>query len=194
MYLTEQIENLKDLSKTFFNNNKQYISTQSERFCLLVRNQINSQGFLLKKLMAGLPSNMREFFSMQRQNIKQSTFTILNVNRYTKHSELLLEINRKIIEIKQKIELHFLSKRNLLSEQNIKLSAVSSQVKRNNEIIDHLYEKITLLDPVNTLMRGYSITRLNGKAITNSSELKKGIQIETQLAEGIVISTVENKK
>ena len=137
---------------------------------------------------------MREFFSMQRQNIKQSTFTILNVNRYTKHSELLLEINRKIIEIKQKIELHFLSKRNLLSEQNIKLSAVSSQVKRNNEIIDHLYEKITLLDPVNTLMRGYSITRLNGQAITNSSLLKKGIQIETQLAEGMVISTVDNKK
>lgn len=194
LYLTEQIQNLKDLSKTFFSDEKQYISTQSERFCLLVRNQINSQGFLLKKLMAGLPSNMREFFSMQRQNIKQSTITILNVNRYTKHSEFLLEVNRKIIEIKQKIELHFSSKRNLLSEQNIKLSAVSSQIRRNNEIIDHLYEKITLLDPVNTLMRGYSITRLNGKAIINSSELKKGIQIETQLAEGIVISTVENKK
>ena len=67
------------------------------------------------------------------------------------------------------------------------------QLKRNNEIINHLNEKIILLDPVNTLMRGYSITRLNGKALTNASVLVSGMLLETQLANGKFKSTVELK-
>ena len=194
LFLTEQTVYLKDLSKTFFSKEKQYLSTQSERFCLIVRNHTNRQDFQIKNLIAGLPANLREFFSLTRQNIKQSVQTILNVKRLGKQSELLIDLNRKIIEIKQRIENHFILNRNLLSEQSIKLSTVSPKFKRNNEIIDHLSEKIILLNPVNTLMRGYSITRLNGKALTESSDLVSGMQLETQLANGIVISIVEKKK
>ena len=194
IFLTEQSVYLKDLSKTFFNEEKQYLSTQSERFCLIVRNHINRQDFQIKSLLAGLPSNLREFFALTSQNIKQSIQTILNVKRFGRQSELLIDLNRKIIEIKQKVESQYLLKRKLISDQNIKIASASSQLKRNNELITFLYEKIMLLDPVNTLKRGYSITRLNGKTLTNSSDLLSGMQIETQLSNGNVISIVDKKK
>ena len=89
---------------------------------------------------------------------------------------------------------HDLFRRNFLSEQSIKLSAVSLQLERNKDIINHLSEKVMLLDPVNTLNRGYSITRLKGKALTDSFDLVSGMQIETQFAKGNVISTIEKKK
>ena len=67
------------------------------------------------------------------------------------------------------------------------------KINRNKELLQHLEEKVALLDPVNTLVRGYSITRVNGKAVTDASEIKPGIRLETELANGTVISTAENK-
>ena len=193
LFLSEQSVYIKDLSKTFFNKEKQYLSTQSERFCLLVRNQINIREFQIKGLLAGLPAHVRAFFSFSSQNIRQSVHAILNVKKHSKQSELLLELNRKIIEIKQRTENLIFVNSALLKELGLKTTMISMQLRRNNEIINHLNEKIILLDPVNTLMRGYSITRLNGKALTNASVLVSGMLLETQLANGNFISTVELK-
>ncbi len=59
--------------------------------------------------------------------------------------------------------------------------------------INHTEEKVRLLDPRNILKRGYSLTTLNGKAITRASEVKSGDTLITQLFEGQLISRVENK-
>jgi exonuclease VII large subunit len=44
---------------------------------------------------------------------------------------------------------------------------------------------------VNTLKRGYSITRQNGKVLTDAGKVKPGMAIETMLANGILHSTVD---
>ena len=55
-----------------------------------------------------------------------------------------------------------------------------------------LFEKTNnLLNPINILKKGYSITYLNDKAVKNSTELKKGDKITTQLFDGKIDSTVE---
>ena len=56
--------------------------------------------------------------------------------------------------------------------------------------LDHLEQMISVLSPANTLKRGFSITRLNGKAVTDSSTLKPGDHIETTLLGGTVASEV----
>jgi exodeoxyribonuclease VII large subunit len=53
-----------------------------------------------------------------------------------------------------------------------------------------LSEKTRLLDPAHALKRGYSITTLKGKAITNSDQLNPGDLIETRFATGSSQSTV----
>jgi exodeoxyribonuclease VII large subunit len=55
-------------------------------------------------------------------------------------------------------------------------------------------EKVRLLDPMNALKRGYSITTLNGKPVNDANDLKKENTIETRFATGSVRSTVNDIK
>ncbi len=57
--------------------------------------------------------------------------------------------------------------------------------------IDHFEEKMQLLDPGNILRRGFSITLLNGKPVTNAAQLSEGAVIETKLFQGSVKSVVK---
>lgn len=53
--------------------------------------------------------------------------------------------------------------------------------------------KITMLDPKNTLRRGYSITRKNGKPLMSATETQPGDEITTELYDGNIISIIQNK-
>jgi exodeoxyribonuclease VII large subunit len=54
--------------------------------------------------------------------------------------------------------------------------------------------RITLLDPKNTLKRGYSITWFNGKPLRDASEVSAGDIITTELYQGKTSSTVNSKE
>lgn len=49
-------------------------------------------------------------------------------------------------------------------------------------------EKVRLLHPENILKRGFSITRHNGKVVTNVADLKSGDELHTQVYEGELTS------
>lgn len=51
---------------------------------------------------------------------------------------------------------------------------------------------VRYLDPANVLRRGYSITRRNGRAVRDVSEVETGAVLQTQVANGTIISTVES--
>ena len=54
----------------------------------------------------------------------------------------------------------------------------------------NLENMLRVLSPENTMRRGYSITRIGGRAIYDASELKPGDVIETTLLKGRVISKI----
>jgi len=62
-------------------------------------------------------------------------------------------------------------------------------LQKKNQIA-RLEDKLQLLNPINLLRRGYSITLVNGKVVRNAQMLKKGQQIETILHDGKVESVV----
>lgn len=64
------------------------------------------------------------------------------------------------------------------------------RLKRETEILTMTEEKVQLLHPGNILKRGFSITRLNGKALTGNGTLKPGDVLDTQLYHGKVASIV----
>lgn len=89
------------------------------------------------------------------------------------------------------------SGRRPLEEQRLKSiadrlrSASDNVVKRSADRLARFGDMIELLSPVNTLRRGYSITRVNGKAVTDSTTVASGTVIETELFKGTLKSTVE---
>lgn len=61
----------------------------------------------------------------------------------------------------------------------------------NRHRLDMLQQRLKALDPDILLARGYSITVLNGRAVTDATSLKAGDEIVTRLAKGEVKSVVK---
>lgn len=64
-------------------------------------------------------------------------------------------------------------------------------LQKQNDKLLWLEKNKKLVDPQNILKRGYSITTIQGRSVRNAEDLKKGDQIETQLFNGKITSTVE---
>lgn len=63
----------------------------------------------------------------------------------------------------------------------------------NNTMVKSLESTLLLLDPENVLLRGYSITSVNGRILRNSVQVKINDMIDTQLYEGYLSSKVLTK-
>ncbi len=68
---------------------------------------------------------------------------------------------------------------------------ICTRIDRQMMRIDSLSELVGALSPQATLRRGYSITRVDGKAVTSVTCLPQGTEIETTFADGNVISIVK---
>jgi len=66
------------------------------------------------------------------------------------------------------------------------------QLERSRDYLSLLEKRIELVDPRNILKRGYSITRLKGRAISSLRNIKAGDLLETRLYKGSIISKVEH--
>lgn len=70
-------------------------------------------------------------------------------------------------------------------------AAADSALKKEGVRLANLSGLVEVLSPGNTLRRGYSITRVGGKAVTDASRLAPGSRIETELHHGRISSTVD---
>lgn len=68
------------------------------------------------------------------------------------------------------------------------VSALRSEARK----VQDTEGKVRLLDPINVLRRGYSITLINGRVLKQASQVLAGDRLKTLLSEGEVTSIVEN--
>lgn len=64
-------------------------------------------------------------------------------------------------------------------------------MQRQQDVLSTLEDKVKLLHPDHILKRGFSITRLNGKAVVDASSMKSGDELVTQVYQGEVKSVVK---
>lgn len=69
--------------------------------------------------------------------------------------------------------------------------AARNRTARQRQRLDSIEALVEALSPMATLRRGYSITRVDGHAITTTDGLAPGTHLQTLLASGSVESTVE---
>ena len=72
--------------------------------------------------------------------------------------------------------------------------SLTSFLKHENITIAGTARTIENLHPVNVLKRGYSITRVNGKAVTVVSQVRDSDVIETAVTDGAIVSRVQQIK
>ena len=65
-------------------------------------------------------------------------------------------------------------------------------LERKGEYLSQLKKRNELVDPRNILLRGYSMTLLEGKSVSSIKNIKPGSLLETRLYKGSIISKVEH--
>lgn len=124
-------------------------------------------------------------------------------------SSLLLEINNKgknrlsmaaLISANQRSRLSsaaksFISANVTSLEKNIQKLVTNclTFLTENKNGVNYMENKLELLNPENILKRGYSITTLDGKCVKDSTQIKEGDMIDTQLLKGSLRSKVLNR-
>lgn len=116
----------------------------------------------------------------------KSVLNLLDINK-NKITSLLnsyvLKNPRNMYEVKaQKLD-NLVDKLNLLIKRNLN--------DNNNKFINIL-NKLDALNPINTIKRGYSITKIDDVVISSVSDITNDAVITTDLADGKIISKVMN--
>ena len=118
-----------------------------------------------------------------RDNVNATVFNHrIALSRYetgisTGPARILMQSDSKIAELHRLVQVH-----------------KNHFIKQQIDQLNHTEGKVKLLDPVNVLKRGFSITRLNGKALNGNAKPAAGDELETETLSGKIFSTVFNKE
>ena len=144
------------------------------------------------------PTAVAEFLISGLRSFEETVIGIQD--RIIKHTERLLrEKNYGLTALTQRLK--FISVKltaslyNRLDESEKDLRSYAKKlIEKTVSSIETLEKVVKLLDPVNVLQRGYSITQHKGKILKDASLLRKGDVIDTSLCKGIFTSIVEKTK
>ena len=137
-------------------------------------------------LISGLRSFEQNILEMQNRLVKHTGIFIKDENFAL--TSLTQRLN--FISIQLTVSLH---SKIVGIEKDLRIHA-KQFIQKNGSRLDNLAKVIRLLDPVNVLMRGYSVTYHKGNILKDASLLRKGDFIDTKLFDGVIKSIVDAVK
>lgn len=169
-YFIELRERLIAYTTDFLETSKDELIQYAEEIKLKSLNTINQQKNFLTHNWAVLPST-------SRLNIYKNSVNLKNYsNLIHKHLQTYLMQNEENIpKLSKKLE-----------------KAAKQKLIQAKQKETYLAKIVETLDPKNTLKKGFTITRINGKAARSVNDVGKNAIITTQFHDGEVISRTQN--
>ena len=130
------------------------------------------------------------YLKLYMDSIKNS-FVLKNPNIMFENKKQTLDLlNEKLTRlIKEKVENQ---KTKLFQFKNHYILNNPENLYKDKRVeLNNIIEKLKLVNPLNVLDRGYTLTYVDDKVITSIKKLKKGSTIKTKFNDGYVISKVE---
>ena len=150
------------------------IKNNENRCTNVIKSILENNKLKLKKLTDNYiiknPLGLYEIKEQKLDNIIDKANTMINAIIYSNKSKL--EIIKNSIIFKEPKILY------------------ENKMKKNN----HLIEKLEILNPLNALKRGYSITKKDGKCITSIKEIKEDDNISIIIKDGMVNAKIMEVK
>lgn len=141
---------------------------------------------------------MTSFKQQTRSVFERQTNRLMMRSQQTERNAILLTRNRlnELRQLRQRmvnrLEIKLDKSRNRLNESFGDAERLSKQLLSKQQHLLEVYETtLRFADPKKVLERGFSITRVNGKAVKDISGLKEGEIIETEFVRGNVFSEVK---
>ncbi len=188
----EAEKKIADYARNLFNEKKSTLLALGKLFRsvtenILLRNRNQTQRFGI-----ALQQQIGFRFHQERGYLGQ-----LKINLARNSRELTTICQEQLGNISSEIrkESLYVVKQNrlLLTQYNEKLRyQVDQQVRQIALSLSTIEKNVDNMNPANVLRRGYSITRINGKAISRSEQVKAGEELHTTLFSGNIISIVQS--
>ena len=124
--------------------------------------------------------------SFERDLLKQANAHVVRQKQV--HTSLLERVRSVSKSLCERREQEVLQHAQLIKR------SVSSFLKQENIALTNISKTVTNMDPENVLKRGYSITRINGKAILSTEQVGDSDVLETIVSDGVIYSHVDQIK
>ncbi len=144
------------------------LTTQSKLFRSTVRKTVSMHQQIIDTAHSTIQTNLRYYIKQQNEHLTQYKQKI-----YHNASYFLAQQKNQLVRNTEQLP-YFV--KNTIQQESSKLEAATQSVR--------------LMDPINVLRRGYSITTINGKTIKNSDSLHVGDEIQTKTATFSLQSTI----
>lgn len=166
------------------------LSAICDKITRWITDRLAGEEIRLSNLTATLPALVNSKISEQKNRLEAmargipvvTSSRIAHENtRINSMGSILSTLSRNLISLQQ---------RKLSEKQNLLELSLKNLLRIQKEKLSRLNDITELLSPTKTLKRGYSITRIDGKALTSTKGIKKGMKITTTLVDGDIESEV----
>ncbi|MDY0215661.1 MAG: exodeoxyribonuclease VII large subunit [Bacteroidales bacterium] len=167
--ITDSIKSIFENSKNLLRFKQNWIQNISRQFSASSTKMLHNSYFLLQLNSSKLQKSIHQRQNLERINMQkfQGQIVYFAENQFQKYHS---QIQNQQTKLKQ-ASVFFIS--------------------RKKEQLFQVESKLKLLDPVNVLKRGYSITKINGKSLRNAGKLSVNDELRTILYNGEIISIVQ---
>ncbi|MGW8123463.1 exodeoxyribonuclease VII large subunit [Roseivirga echinicomitans] len=125
--------------------------------------EITHLGYNLQSVTKGIVNRSENRLTQEQLKLKYATHEFLKTE------------NRKVVQFQMPLK-----------------KAINQRLKVAEKRLEGLEKQVKLLDPKSVLKRGYSITLINGKYISEQQKIKEGDELETITAKHKIKSTVKS--
>ena len=148
----------------------------------------NSSGSTNHRVQAIYPS----VFRGQANNLTLSSQRVEHASRLFVQDRIN-GLNQLKMKVEGKVGTLFERQRNRLDDMQKTMVRKTTELFTANRYFLELAEtKMKYVDPKNILEKGFSITRINGKAVRETDRVKKGDVLETELFKGVIRSEIKD--
>lgn len=172
-YLKHQNRTLVNNLKNIFNNKNEFLEQINNNYLFK-----NPQNLLLK---------FQQKFNIIKNKLihQKNDFITKEEKKIISYQTQLNDKLKKLINIKQQKLIHI--------KNDFKFSYNKYWISTNNNF-QQLITKLNILSPLNTLKRGYSISKINNTIIKSIKNIKSEQLIQTIVSDGIIISKIKEIK
>lgn len=181
------------INENIENKNDELLSLADE-VNSLVNKRIAEEENKLNISKLNLNKNLNSYFKVKKNGIKEILVSTKNrTNTSITHINFSLKQSTNKLNFVYKESIN--KSRNRINQNCNSLRVVTRDILKTEFRTCSMFdEKLRLVDPVNVLKRGFSISKINGRAVKSIQEIKPGDLIETVLNDGTVESRIEKTK
>lgn len=168
--LKESIKTIKLFSEKKLREEKYHLSTTTSKYSSEVAKLLENERFGLSRIGDLLNSTTKRSFQLHQDRLSQYRRRSVNGGKIYLQDEF-----------------------NQIENLSLKLpQSIKNNTQAFHSKLEQLELRVRLLDPINILNRGYSISTLNGLTISEQNPAKKGDKIKTKTSTFSIDSTVNS--